>query len=320
MKRIRVYQTGPPEVMKLEEADGPAPGPGQVLVRVKAAGVNPVDTYVRAGTFGYSPEVPYTPGADAAGIVEALGESVQGLSAGQRVYCARSASGAYAEKALFEAHQVYPLPENISFAQGACIGIPYVTAHHALFSKAKAQHGETVLVHGASGGVGTAAVQLAHEAGLTVIGSAGSEAGMRLVKEQGADTVVDHRDPKHFEDLLRLTNDRGVEVILEMLANQNLGRDLKIVASFGRVVVIGSRGTVEIDPREMMFRNSTVLGMRLKNLTREEFQRVHVHLGRGLKRGVFRPVVSKELPLAEAPQAHRAVMTPPASGNIVLIP
>ncbi|MBI3332606.1 MAG: NADPH:quinone reductase [Candidatus Omnitrophica bacterium] len=320
MKRVRVYQTGPPEMMKLEEAEDPRPGPGEVLVQVKAAGVNPVDTYVRAGTFGYSPEVPYTPGADAAGTVEAVGPGVTRLRVGERVYGARSVSGSYAEKALFEEIQVHPLPETISFAQGACIGIPYVTAYWALFRKAKVQPGETVLIHGASGGVGTAAVQLARQAKLTILGTAGSEQGRRLVKEQGADHLLDHQDPRHFDEIMKLTGGRGVDLILEMLANRNLGKDLSLLAPSGRVVVIGSRGTVEIDPRDLMVRDAAVLGMRLKNVASQEYGQVHADLVQGLSRGALRPVVGKELPLAEAARAHREVMEPPAHGNIVLIP
>ena len=320
MKRIRVYETGPPEVMKWEETHSPEPGPGQVLMRVLAAGVNPVDTYVRAGSFGYSPELPYTPGADAAGIVEAVGEEVTTLSLGQRIYGARCVSGSYAEKALFDEVQVHPLPENVTFPQGACIGIPYVTAYVALFWKAKVQSGETVLVHGASGGVGTASLQLAQEAGLSVFGTAGSEEGRRLAREQGAAQVLDHHDPKHFDEVLELTQGKGVNVILEMLANENLGRDLKILAPAGRVVVIGSRGTVEIDPRDAMFRDASILGMRLRNVSKEEYAQIHTHLGVGLRSGTLCPVAGKEFPLRDAAQAHRAVMRPPAYGNIVLIP
>lgn len=296
------------------------PQAGQVLVRVKAAGVNPVDTYVRAGLFGYSPQVPYTPGADAAGLIEAVGDGVTRVAAGQRVFGGRSASGAYAELATFDEAFVAPLPERISFAQGACVGIPFVTAYWALHRKAKVQPGETVLVHGASGGVGTAAVQLARAAGLSVIGTAGSPKGQALVRELGAAHVLDHRDPRHFQQVLELTGGKGVSVILEMLADQNLGQDLKILAPFGRVVVIGSRGTVEIDPREAMVREATILGTRLGNLTREEAQAIYAQLAQGLAEGALAPVVGRELPLAQAVEAHEAVMRPPAYGNFVLIP
>ena len=320
MKAIRVHRTGPPEVLQLEEAPPPVPQEGQVLVRVRAAGVNPVDTYVRAGLFGYRPQTPYTPGADAAGVVEAVGRGVRGVAVGQRVFGGRSVSGAYAELAVFDEPCVAPLPERVSFAQGACLGIPFATAYWALHRKAKAQPGETVLVHGASGGVGTAAVQLARAVGLSVIGTAGSPKGQALVRELGAAHTLDHRDPRHHEQVLALTGGQGVPVILEMLADRNLGQDLALLARFGRVVVIGSRGTVEIDPREAMAREATILGMRLGHLAREEAQAVYAELARGLAEGALTPVVGRELPLARAAEAHEAVMRPPAYGNIVLIP
>ena len=294
--------------MALEETDPPRPGPGQVLVRLRAAGVNPVDTYVRAGTLGYSPQVPYTPGADGAGLVESVGPGVTKVRAGDRVYGGRCVTGSYAEKGLFEEAQVFPLPEKITFAQGACLGIPYGTAYRALFQKGRARTGETVLVHGASGGVGLAAVQLARAAGLTVIGTAGSPEGKKLLLEQGAHEARDHKELKGVRPNL----------ILEMLANENLGTDLKIAAPFGRIVVIGSRGTVEVDARDAMQNDLTVLGMVLKSASPEEIREIHEHLAAGLKKGEIKPVISREFPLAEAPEAHRAVMRPPALGKIVL--
>ncbi len=305
--------------MALEEAESPRPGWAQALVRLKAAGVNPVDTYVRAGIYGYAPELPYTPGADGAGLVEAVGPGVTKVRPGDRVYGGRCITGSYAERGLFDEAQLFPLPEKLSFAQGACIAIPYGTAYRALFQKARARAGETVLVHGASGGVGLAAVQLARAAGLAVIGTAGSPEGRKLVLEQGARHALDHKDPGHFEEARRLTGGKGPDVILEFLANENLGRDLKVAARFGRVVVVGSRGTVEIDPRDTMQNDLAVLGMSLKNTPPEEFLEIHEKLGAGLKEGKLRPVVGRELPLAQAPEAHRAVMRPPALGKIVLV-
>lgn len=304
----------------MEEAPPLAAGPGQVVVRIKAAGVNPVDTYVRAGSYGYSPQVPYTPGSDGAGTVESVGAGVKEFSPGDRVYCVRTVSGTYAEQVLCERAHVHPLPDQISFPQGAAIGIPYATAYRALFQKAKAQRGETVLIHGASGGVGIAAVQLARAAGLTVMGTAGSEPGRRLVQEQGAHPVVDHQAPDRYQKILAATGGRGVSVILEMLANQNLGEDLKLLAPFGRIVVIGSRGPVQIDPRETMIRDAAVLGMVLKNASAEEDGEIHRQLVAGLRAGTLRPVVSKALPLHQAPQAHRDVMEAAHLGKIVLLP
>lgn len=324
MQAIRVHEFGPPSVMRLEEVPDPEPGPGEVLVEVRAAGVNPVDTYVRSGTYAKLPPLPFIPGSDAAGIVRAVGPEVDGLAPGDRVYVTGTTgppvTGAYAELALCRATQVKALPSNVSFSQGAAVGIPYATAYLALFTKAHALPGETVLVHGASGGVGIAAVQLARAAGLTVIGTAGTERGRKLVAEQGAHDVLDHSEPGYLDSLEGLTGGRGVDVIVEHLANVNLGRDLEALAQRGRVAVVGNRGTVEINPRSAMTRDATIVGMQLWNATEAEVARAHAALGAGLANGTLRPVVGQELALGEAPRAHEAVMEPGAYGKIVLIP
>jgi NADPH2:quinone reductase len=320
MKAIRVHEFGGPEVLRLEEVPTPQPGPGQVLVRMHAIGVNPVETYIRAGTFGYRPALPYTPGNDGAGVVEQVGADVNEFKPGDRVYTARSVSGTYAEFALCTTQQVHPLPANISFAQGAAIGTPYAAAYRGLFQRADAKPGETVLVHGASGGVGTAAVQLARARGLRVFGTAGSDQGCKLAREQGADEVFDHRAPDHFEQIMKATGGRGVDVIVEMLANVNLGKDLTILAKGGRVVIIGSRGRVEIDPRDAMQRDADIRGMAMPNTPLADLASIHAALGAGLENGTLRPVIGKEFPLAEAAQVHRAVMEPGAFGKIVLLP
>ena len=177
MKAILVGQFGGPEVLKLEEAPTPQPGSGQVLVRIHAAGVNPYDTYMRTGTYAQKPPLPYTPGSDGAGMIEAVGDGVKKVKKGDRVYTAKTVTGAYAEYALALEEQVHPLPANISFSQGAGVWVPYGTAYHALIHSSKAHSSETVLVHGASGGVGTASVQMARAMGLTVFGTAGTSKG-----------------------------------------------------------------------------------------------------------------------------------------------
>ena len=320
MKAIRVRAFGAPEVMVLEELPALHPGPKQVVVRVKAAGVNPTETYMRSGISARKPSLPYTPGTDAAGVVEAVGKDVSGVEVGTRVYTSGTISGAYAEQMLCEQYQVHPLPERISFAQGAAINIPYVTAYWALFERTKTTPGETVLVHGATGGVGVAAVQLAHSAGIRVIGTGGTERGRTLVLEQGADHVLDHRAPNYLIEIEALTQGHGVDVILEMLANVNLDADLKILARGGRVVVIGSRGRIEIDPRDAMTRDASILGMFLYNVSPQEAEPVHAALRAGLEKGTLRPVIGKEMPLAQAPRAHREIMEPGAYGKIILIP
>ena len=320
MKAIRVHEFGGPEVMKLEEVPNLAPGPGQVVVSVKAVGVNPVDSYIRAGTYAAKPPLPYTPGMDAAGTVEAVGEGVESVKVQERVYVAGTLRGAYAEQTLCDAWQVHRLPERVSFAQGAGVNVPYATAYRALYNRAHGQPAETVLVHGASGGVGIAAVQMARAGGLTVIGTAGTEKGRKLVLEQGAHHVVDHRKEGYAEEIMTLTKGRGVDVILEMLANVNLAKDLTLLALRGRVVVIGNRGSIEINPRATMQRDLSILGLTLMNATKEELVGIHAALLAGLESGTLNPVVGREMPLADAPRAHRAVMEPGAYGKIILIP
>jgi len=320
MKVIWVKAFGGPEVLKLEEAGDLKPGPGQVLVRLKAAGVNPVDAYIRSGTYGRKPNLPYTPGMDGAGLVEQIGQGDIHLKTGDRVYVEYPVTGTYAEFCLVDSASVHPLPSNITFSQGAALGVPYATAHRALFGKAQAQPGETLLVHGASGGVGTAAVQLAKAMGMTVVGTAGTEDGQELVQEQGADLVLDHQKPDYLDALMKFTQGKGVNIVLEMAAHVNLGKDLTVLALKGRVVVIGSRGPVEINPRDTMSRDAAILGMTLFNTTLEERAHIHRDLVKGLEQGTLKPVVGKEMPLKDAAQAHEAVLKPGAHGKIVLIP
>ena len=319
MKAIRVNEFGGPEVLRFEEVATPRPAPGEVLVRMHAIGVNPVETYIRAGTYARLPALPYTPGNDGAGVVEQIGHSVTEFKPGDRVYTAGSLSGTYAEFALCRTDQVHRLPENASFAQGAAMGTPYATAYRGLFQRAEAKPGETVLVHGASGGVGTAAVQLARARGLRVLGTAGSDEGRKLVREQGAHEVFDHRAPDHFEQIMNATNERGVDVIVELLANVNLGKDLTILAKGGRVAIVGSRGRVEIDPRDTMQRDVDLRGMVLPNTPPAEMASIHAALVAGLENGTLRPVIGKEFPLAAAVQAHRAVTESRALGKVVLV-
>ena len=324
MKAITVHQYGGPEVLQWEEAPDPKPAAGQVVVRVRATGVNPVDTYRRAGNAVPKQPLPYTPGSDASGTVESVGAGVTGLKAGDRVYTSGTASGlydgAYAERVLCDAWQVHPLPPAVSFPQGAAMNVPYATAYRALFVKADAQKGETVLVHGASGGVGIAALQLARGHGLNVIGTAGTDRGLALAREQGANHVLDHTQPDCLEKLMALTNGRGVDVILEMAAHSNLGKDLLLLVKGGRVVIIGSRGPVQVNPRDAMARDAVIFGMMLWNGPREEIISIHAALGAGLANGSLKPVINQELPLKDAPRAHQLVMQPGAYGKIVLIP
>lgn len=318
MKAILVREFGGPEVLKLEEVPTPEPAAGQVLVKVHAAGVNPYDTYMRSGTYAQKPPLPYTPGSDAAGVVAAVGDGVKKLKPGDRVFTAKTISGAYAEYALAEEGQLQPLPARISFAQGAGIWVPYGTAYHALYHSAQARASETVLVHGASGGVGTAAVQMARAMGLMVLGTASTAKGLEVVRREGAHHAFDHSKPGYAEEIMKATGGRGVDIVLEMLANVNLAMDMKLLALNGRVIVIGNRGEITINPRELMSRRASVRGFTLWAVTPAEAADIFAGIGAGLENGTLQPVVGKELPLGEAARAHKEILEPGAAGKIVL--
>ena len=319
MKAIRVHKFGGPEVMALEQMPDPQPGHNQILIRVRAIGVNPVETYLRSGSNPALP-LPCTPGTDAAGEVLAAGDSVRGFPPGARVYTSDTLTGAYAGLTLCEASDVHPLPARISFAQGAAVNIPCATAWRALFQRARAVPGETVLIHGASGAVGNAAIQLARAAGLNIIATAGTPAGGELVRRLGAHFVLDHHTPDYLQEITTLTDGHGADIILEMLANVNLARDLSVLAINGRVIVIGNRGKIEIDPRETMKRDAEIRGMMLFNASEKEKHAIHSALAAALENGVLNPVIACELPLSQAPRAHQQILQPGARGKIILLP
>ena len=319
MKAIQVQQFGGPEVLKLVSLPTLAPTENQILVKVKAVGINPVDTYVRSGTYAVKPELPYTPGFDAAGTIEALGKEIKNFKSGQRVYLSGALSGTYAEFALCDASQVHALPESLTFAQGASLGVPYATAAYALLNRAQIVQGETVLIHGASGAVGNAAIQMAKAHGCRVIATAGTERGVELCKKLGADEVENHAEPGYWEKVLAATQNQGPNVIVEMLANKNLSHDMEFAAKKGRIVVVGNRGTVEINPRFIMGKNASVLGMSLLTISAEEKKEVHASLASGLQNKTLVPIIGQEFPLECAADAHVAVMASGAYGKIVLI-
>jgi NADPH2:quinone reductase len=324
MKAILAREFGGPEVLKLEEVPDPVAGKDQVRVRIHAIGVNPYDTYMRAGGYAIKPDLPYTPGADAAGVIDQVGEGVTNWKAGDRVYISGTAigkaHGAYAAMAVCNTEQVHRLPARVSFAQGAGLFVPYVTAWRALFGRANVRAGDTLLVHGASGAVGIAATQFAVAAGVTVIGTAGTDEGLAVVTAQGARHAFNHRSEGYLDRITAATGGRGPDVVLEMLANVNLDHDLTVVAPGGRIVVIGNRGRVEIDARKIMSKDCAVYGLALWGIPPDEIRRAHLAIVAGLESGALNPVVGREWPLADASKAHAAVMEPGAHGKIVLIP
>lgn len=316
MQVIEVRRFGGPEVLELVERPMVTAGPGQVVVRVEAIGVNPLDTYIRAGTYPVLPELPYVPGGNAAGSIHECGEGVSGLAVGQRVYTA-TRQGAYGEFCLCAHNQVYPLPDGISCIEGAAIGVPAATAYRALFIRGSGKTGERVLVHGASGSVGMAALQLGCAAGMVMDGTAGTERGLELIRSLGATRAILHKG--EYADELKAAAPGGYTLILEMLANKNLETDLSLLAPGGRVVVIGSRGRIEIDPRATMAKESEIRGLALARASDEELRQTHDALGVAMSAGVLKPVIARSFPLAEAAQAHIQVLKSGNCGKIVLV-
>jgi NADPH2:quinone reductase len=320
MRAIRVSEFGPPEVLEIGEVPLPEPGDGEYVVRIFAAGVNPVDAYIRSGTYARKPALPYTPGSDGAGTIETCGRGANRFKPGDRVYLSGSITGTYAEAARCAEAQMHPLGEAASFAQGAALGVPYATAYRALVQRGRAVPGETVLVHGGTGGVGIAAVQFARAMGLRVLATGGTRAGCDEAARQGAHATFDHHRDGYASQIIEETDGQGVNLILEMLANVNLARDLTLLAPRGRVVVIGNRGAIEINPRDAMSRDADILGMVLFNATPAETASAHAAIVAGIENRTLRPVIGNEFALGEAAQAHETVMRPGALGKIVLAP
>ncbi|MEP0942400.1 MAG: NADPH:quinone reductase [Rhizobiaceae bacterium] len=324
MRAIRVHKFGGPEELTLDDIPEPVVGPGEVLVDVRAVGVNPVDTYIRSGIHAIRPELPFVTASDAAGVVAALGNGVTEYTIGDRVYLAGFAGGYFkgvmAERVAVPLSAVQPLPDNISFAAGAALGVPYATAYYALEMRGKAKPGQTLFIHGASGSVGTALIQMARARGLTVIGSAGSDAGCKLVLEQGAHHALNHHDDDYMDDLSRLTGGQGPELIIEMLANVNLATDLDAVAKYGRIVIVGNRGEVTINARVAMMKDLDIVGLALNNATPDEMSQIEAGLQAGLSSGILQPVIREELKMEEARAAHEKVLEPGALGKIIVTP
>ncbi len=324
MKAIRAHSFGGPEVLQLDEIDDPVAGPGEVVVDVRAAGINPADTYMRNGVYAIVPDLPYIPGGDAGGVVSAVGAGVEGFAVGDRVAVATATSqdltGCYAEKVKRPAAEVVPVPDGVSFAQATAIGVSYATAHYALFARGGAKAGETVFIHGASGSVGSSAIQLAKRAGLTVIGSGGTAKGLDLIRAEGADLAVDHTKDGYLDEVKQSNGGEGPNLILEMLANVNLAADMDLVAKYGRVIVIGNRGEITINARVAMMKELDIRGIALWNVAPEQVPPMMEDILAGISDGSLRPVIGRELPLAEAAEGHKAVLEPGAHGKIVLVP
>lgn len=321
MRAAQINDYGPASKLNVVEVDTPSITEDQLLVKIGAAGVNPVDTYIRTGTNNYSTTFPHTPGLDGSGTVVQVGGNVSEFKEGDRVYFNRNLTGSAAEYAVCSPTHTFALADSVSFNEGACLGIPYTTAYRALFDRANAKAGQRVLIHGGTGAVGIAAVQLALAAGLDVVASTSTTAGEALLKEQGVQQVIKHNDVEHlvpFQTTPPFNESNGFDIIIEMLANQNLDQDLKTLNPGGRVIIVGNRGTVEINPRDLMARDAAVLGMSIPNIDLAGLKRIAKAIQPLLQAKLLKPVVRKTYSLEELPQAHEDVLESGALGNLVI--
>lgn len=322
MKAIHVHEFGGPEVMVLEDAADPTPGAGQILLDVKAAGVNPVDTTFRSGAHPLSKSLalPWTPGVDAAGDVTAVGEGVSGFAPGDRVFGA-AMSGSYAEKALLNPLRTAKLPEGLSFEEGASLPVVLYTAYYALIYKAGLKAGETVLIHAGAGGVGCMGIQIAKAAGARVITTVSSEEKAAFCRGFGADVVINYREEDVAERCLAETGGVGVDSVIEMVAAENFDADCRAVKKYGTIVVLGAGtgknpvGSVNYPP--FYSKDIDVRGLSLFN-SDPVFPEMIRQLGLMLADGRVRASVGETMPLADAPRAHDVLMTGKVFGKIVL--
>ena len=315
MKAIVVTAFGGPEVLKFQDIADPKADAGELLIRVRASGVNPVDTYVREGKYpGLTAKPPFIAGTELAG------EIIEGPRKGERIFAAQTVVGrnlgAHAELAVVK--EAWRFADHLSFTEAAAVPVAFGTAYRALVDVGRITPGTFVLIHGASGGVGNAATQLAAALGAIVIGTASTSDGQDAVRQAGAKFVFNHKDANYRQQITDVTGGKGIDLIIEFLANVNLNHDLDLVARRGRIVVVGSRGPVEIDARKSMGKESTITGMSLWNDGVEGLNRAFAAVNALLERKAIHPVVGKAFPLGEAAKAQELVLKGGSAGKIVL--
>ncbi len=318
MRAIVQVGTGGPEVLQLQEVPIPDLLPGHLLVRVKAIGVNYVETMIRRGQFPMPQRQPYIPGIEMAGVVEAVGEGVTGWQIGQRVM-AGGVSGTYAEYCLVPASSAFPVPDNLSDVEAAAIPVNWTTAYLALVATGNVQAGERVLIHAAAGGVGTAAVQIAKQLGAIVFATAGSDEKVQLVQSLGADVAINYEREDFEAIVMERTNGEGVHLVLECVGGEVFTKSVRCLATGGRLVMYGEASGKEgtISSRELYQRRGTITVLRrTEGGTREALDRLLTWL----REGKVKPVVGEVHPLKQAGLAQHRLETRQTKGKVVLVP
>lgn len=323
MKAMRLAEFGSPENLRLEEAPDPELREGHVVIRVKATGINPADLVRMSGKYPQPLPLPYIPGTDVAGEVEAIGAGVGHVRVGERVFGRSLNGGGYAEKACLPTNEMFPLPESLSFAEGAAIPVPFYTAYVALHHKAQLKEGETVLISAGGGGVGVAAIQLAKAAGARVITTVGSLEKAERTKGLGADIALNYKEQDFAAEVQSLTDGKGVDVIIENVAADNFAQDFSALGRRGRIVLIGT-GTGKAPESTFMtgaalFKEATIYGMALPNSVAliPDIANALIPLFADQK---IKAMVHKSYPLVEAQQALRDLVAGKVFGKLVLAP
>jgi NADPH:quinone reductase len=322
VKHIQFDKLGGPEVLKLADAPVPEAVKGTVLIRNRAIGINFADTLFRQGQYAQTPQLPDTPGLEAAGVIEKIGEGVNGFSVGQRV--AAIGAKAYSEYMVARASQVIPIPDHVSFDEGAAYPIQVLTAWHIIHSSHNTGPGQTVVVHSAAGGVGICAVQIAKAAGACVIGTVSSASKAALAKEYGADEAVNYDTQDFSAEVMRITDNRGADLILDAVGKPTFDKGINCLAPMGHLVLYGRAGGPP-DPLNVfkLFQRSTKVSGFMLNQShtgKERWQRGIEHSFQLMKEGKLKLLIGKKFPLVEAPEAHRFMESRGSTGKLVLVP
>jgi NADPH2:quinone reductase len=324
VKAVRIHEYGGPEVLVYEDVPEPEPGPSQILVKIAAATVNPVDVAVRENRFPTPKDPPKTLGSDGAGVVERVGADVDSVEPGVRIAFSGlgiGSEGSYAQYALIAESQVVRMPDGLSFVDAAAIGMAFPAAYYALVTRGSLREGETVLVQGAAGGVGSASVQLAKALGARVLATASGAGAADLVLGLGAEAVVDFRTEDVAARVLELTDGKGVDLVHELVLSVNLPIDVKLVAKSGRIVGTGqgpgADATAPIG--EALAKDVSILFMNLGNAGRAGVAAIAAEIAAMVAEGKVKPVIGTQLPLSEARRAHE-LLAGDHLGKIVLLP
>ncbi|XP_066908784.1 zeta-crystallin [Halyomorpha halys] len=319
MKAVLLKEYGSPDVLKLDRVPIPNKGNSEVLVKVQAAGINPVDLYMREGAFMSLPPLPTILGKEVSGIVEEVGPDVKLFKIGDRVACCLPRDGGYAEYVTCNEKYLIPLSDKLTFPQGATLYVAYFVAYRALLTKCRIKKGEHLLVHGGSGGVGIAAIQIAKSKGLKVSATAGTAKGLEMMKAIGADQVFNHKEKGYLLKMYASTGGKGYDIILENCADINLAKDFDILSVNGRIAVVGTKGQIRqapdkpklisINPRSLIYTEGKIHGINLVRMTEEEFNEARTTVVNGVEEGWLKPIIGKEYALNQAPLAHKQLLS-----------